>query len=132
MNMQTETKEKDKDSGLVYNHDKARVQVTVITAFNEHMEHIVEEHGQQHVLTYRLKAGINKFDFQAKASAHKEMKHLHDRSCFRQVYNWSLNTSERQRAMEVLLFLTEKRTKQLNPSTVQMEAHNTHIWSASK
>ena len=61
MNEQTETREKDKDSGLVYNHDEARVLATVITAFNEYMEHVVEEHRQQHVVTYSLKAGINKF-----------------------------------------------------------------------
>ena len=85
-NMQTETKERDKDNGLVYNHNEARVLATVVTKFNEHMEHIVEEHGQQHVVTYSLKAGINKFGNQAKAYAHKEMKQLHDQSCFRPVH----------------------------------------------
>ena len=49
MNIQTKTN-KDEDNVLVYNHDEARVLVTVITTFNEHMEHIVEEeHGQQHI-----------------------------------------------------------------------------------
>ena len=75
------------------------------------MEHTVEEQGQQYVVTYSLKAGINKFGEQAKASAPKEMKQLHDRSCFRPVHKHSLNKSERQRAMESLLFLTEKRNK---------------------
>ena len=65
MNIQTETN-LDEENGLVYNHDKARVLATVITTFNKHMEHIVEEHiveehRQQHVVTYSLKAGINKF-----------------------------------------------------------------------
>ena len=60
-NIQTKTNQ-DEDKGLVYNHDEARVLATVITKFNEHMEHIVEEHRQQHVVTYSLKAGINKFD----------------------------------------------------------------------
>ena len=60
MNILTKTN-KDEDNGLVFNHDEARVLVTVITTFNEHMEHIVEEeHGQQHVVTYSLKAGITK------------------------------------------------------------------------
>ena len=59
-NVQAETNQ-DEENGLVYNHDKARVLVTVITMFNEHMEHVVEEHGQQHVVTYSLKADINKF-----------------------------------------------------------------------
>ena len=43
INVQTETNQ-DKENGLVYNHDKARVFTTVITTFNKHMEHIVEEH----------------------------------------------------------------------------------------
>ena len=60
MNIQTETSQ-DEDKGLVHNHDEARVLATVITTFNEHMECIVEEYGRQHVVTYSLKAGINKF-----------------------------------------------------------------------
>ena len=45
MNIQTETNQ-DEDKGLVYNHDEARVLATVITTFNEHLEHTVEEQGQ--------------------------------------------------------------------------------------
>ena len=112
MNIQTKTIQ-DEDKGLIYNHDEARVLVTVITTFNEHMECTVEEQGQQHVVTYSLKAGINKFGKQAKASAHKEMKQLHNRSCFRPVHKHSLNKSERHRAMESLLVLTEKRDKMI-------------------
>ena len=93
MNIQTNTNQ-DKDKVLVYNHDKARVLATVITTFNEHMEHIVEGHGQQPVINYSLKAGINKFGNQAKASARKEMKQLHNRSCFRLVHKWSLSLRE--------------------------------------
>ena len=59
-NIQTETN-LDEENSLVYNHDKARVLVTVIATFNEHMEQIVEEHGRQHVVTSSLKPGINKF-----------------------------------------------------------------------
>ena len=82
-----------------------------MTSFNHCMEHTVEEQGQQYVVTYSLKAGINKFCKQAKASTHKEMKQLHDRSCFRPVHKGLLNQSERHRVMESLLFLTEKRDK---------------------
>ena len=110
MNVQTKANQ-DEEKGLVYNHDEARVQATVITTFNKCMEHVVEQHGQQHVVTYSLQAGINKFGYQAKALAHKEMKQLHDRSCFRPVQKCSLNKFEKQRTMESLLFLTEKGTK---------------------
>ena len=60
INIQTEANQ-DKDKGLVYNHDEARVLKTVITTFNKHMEHTVEDQGQQYVVTYSLKPGINKF-----------------------------------------------------------------------
>ena len=39
------------------------------------------------------------------------MKQLHDRLCFWPVHKCLLNKSERQRAMESLLFLTEKKDK---------------------
>ena len=60
MNIQTETSQ-DKDKGLIYNHDEARVLAIAITLFNKCMEHAVEVQGQQYVVTYSLKAGINKF-----------------------------------------------------------------------
>ena len=107
MNTQTETNQ-DEENSLVYNHDKARVLATVITTFNEHMEHIVEEHRQQHVVTCSLKAGIKKFGDQAKASAHKAMKQLHDRSCFRPAHKCLVGEP---RAMESFRFLTAKGTK---------------------
>ena len=60
MNVQTETSQ-NKDKGLIYNHCEARVLATVITTFNEYMEHAVEVQGQQYVVTYSLKAGIYEF-----------------------------------------------------------------------
>ena len=112
MNIQTETSQ-DKDKGLIYNHEEARVLAIAITIFNKCMEHSVEVQGQQYVVTYSLNAGINKFGEWAKPSANKEMKQLHDRSCFRPVYKCSLNKSERHWAMESLLLLTEKRDKMI-------------------
>ena len=43
------------------------------------LDEAVQEQGQEYVVSYRLKAGINEFGEQAKGSAHKEMKQLHDR-----------------------------------------------------
>ena len=112
MNVQTKTSQ-DENKGLIYNHDEARVLATVITKFNEHMECAVEEQGKQYIVAYRLKAGINKFGEQAKALAHKEMKQLHDSSCFGPVHKCSHNKFKRHRAMESLLVLTEKRDKMI-------------------
>ena len=111
MNTQAETNQ-DEEIGLVSDHNEARVLATIITMFNKHMECTVEEQGYQYIATYSLKAGINKFGEQANASACKEMKQLHDRSCFRPVHECSLNKSERQCVMESLLFLTEIGTRQ--------------------
>ena len=114
MNVQTNTnQDEDEEKGLVYSHDEARVLATVITTFNKCMKPVVEEHGPQHVVTYSLKAVINKSGNQTKASVHKEMKQLHDRSCFRPVDKHLLHMSKRHRAMESLLFLTEKRDKMI-------------------
>ena len=66
MNIQTKTNQ-DEENSLVYNHVETRVLATVITTFNEYMELVVEEHGQQHVVTYSFKAGINKFGDRAKS-----------------------------------------------------------------
>ena len=127
MNVQTETNQ-EKEKGLVYNHDEARVLATVITPFNEHMKHIVEKHGQQHVVTYSLKAGINKLGDQVKASAHKEMKQLHSRSCFKPVHKHSINKTKKQRAMESLPFLTEKRDKMIKILTLCKWKHTMCIY----
>ena len=59
-NVQTRPSQ-DEDKGLIHNHDEVRVLATVITRFNKYMECVVEEQGQQHVVTYSLKTGINKF-----------------------------------------------------------------------
>ena len=50
MNVQAETNQ-DKDKGLIYNHDEARVLATVITTFNLLMECTVEQQGQQYIVT---------------------------------------------------------------------------------
>ena len=73
MNVQTETSQ-HKDKSLVSNHAESRVLATVIITFYKHMEHALEEQGQQYVVTYTLKEGINKFGKQAKASTHKEKR----------------------------------------------------------
>ena len=45
MNTQTKTNQ-DEEKSLLYDHDEARVPVTVITTFNKCMDHAVEEQGQ--------------------------------------------------------------------------------------
>ena len=61
------------------------------------------------VQTYSLKAGIKKFGQKGKDSALVEMKQLHDRSVFCPRDPRQLTDQQRQRALESLIFITEKR-----------------------
>ena len=67
------------------------------------------EEGAQFIVTYTLKKALKKWGDKASNSATKEMKQLHDRSCFHPVHKHELTMLERQRALESLLFLVEKR-----------------------
>ncbi|KAL7570585.1 hypothetical protein ACA910_017636 [Epithemia clementina (nom. ined.)] len=61
------------------------------------------------VETYGLEKGLKKFGDKGYKAAFGEMKQLHDRVCFVPVNVADLTPSEKARAMESLLFQTEKR-----------------------
>ena len=61
------------------------------------------------VQTYSLKAGIRKFGQKGKEAALTEMEQLHKRSVFKPVDPLKLTPLQRKRALESLIFLTEKR-----------------------
>ena len=61
------------------------------------------------VQTYSLKAGIKKTGDKGVDAAGKEMSQLHERNCFKPVDVSSLTDEEKKRALESLIFLTEKR-----------------------
>ena len=61
--------------------------------------------GQQ----YLLKKGLEKFGERGTKSNEKELRQLHDRTCFRPISIAGMNTDEKKKAMEALMFLTEKR-----------------------
>jgi hypothetical protein len=63
------------------------------------------------VQTYSLKQGIKKFGKQGIEAVHKEMKQIHDRVVFELISIEEMTQIERKRAMESLIFLTEKRDK---------------------
>ena len=81
MNVQAEAHE-DEDKGLVYNHDKVRVLATIITTFNEHMEHTVEEQGQQKALKARKTSSLHTIFIFKKPKQTKQLVVL----IFNQVY----------------------------------------------
>jgi hypothetical protein len=59
--------------------------------------------------TFSLKQGIKKFGEQGIKAVHKEMKQIHDRVVFEPTSIEEMTMLERKRAMESLIFLTEKR-----------------------
>jgi hypothetical protein len=59
--------------------------------------------------TYSLKQGIKKFGKQGIEAVHKEMKQIHDRVVFEPISIEEMTILERKRAIESLIFLTEKR-----------------------
>ena len=61
------------------------------------------------VQTCSLKAGIKKWGARGKEAASAEMNQLHKRDCFVPVLVSSLTPQERRKALEALIFLTEKR-----------------------
>ena len=92
-----------------YTEEEAKVLATIICQFNERMNTSKIQQGNQFVVTYSLKKGINEFGIQGRNSVLKEMQQLHDRKCFKPIAIGSLTQTERKRALESLIFLTEKK-----------------------
>ena len=63
--------------------------------------------GQQHMLPKGLKV----FGEKGRIATGKELKQLHDRQCFEPMDISKLTSVEKRKAMEALMFLTEKRDK---------------------
>ena len=78
---------------------------------------------QAFAMTYNLTQGINKFGEKGREAATAEMKQLHDRKCFRPIKVENLSEQQRARALELLIFLTEKRLAESRPEHVLMEAN---------
>jgi hypothetical protein len=65
-----------------------------------------------------LKKGLAKFGEQGHAAGKKEVKQLHDRKCFVPIDVGKLSKREKQRAMEALMFLTEKKSGEIKGRVV--------------
>jgi hypothetical protein len=61
--------------------------------------------------------GIKEFGNKGRQAAHNEMKQLHDRMVFKPIAIEELLTLERRRAMESLIFLTEKKDGRIKART---------------
>ena len=61
------------------------------------------------LVTYSLQKGIKKFQQRGFDAAKGEMQQLHDRNCWEPIHLNSLTPSEREKALESLIFLVEKK-----------------------
>ena len=94
---------------IEYNTNEAFALATILCQFKERLYRGTVKHGEQFVVTYSLKKGIQKFGDRGKKSAYKEMKQLVDRECFHPIHKSTLTPAEKARVLESLIFLTEKR-----------------------
>ena len=62
---------------------------------------------------YIHKKGLEKFKSEGVQAAKSELKQMHDRTCFCALAVAKLTRHEQKRAMEALMFLTEKKTKEI-------------------
>ena len=70
--------------------------------------------GQQ----YLLKKGLEKFGERGVKANEKELRQLHDRTCFEPVSIAEMTPDEKKKAVEALMFLTEKRDKSIKSRLV--------------
>jgi hypothetical protein len=89
-----------------YSLDSAKVIANTITTINH-----------QFAQTYSLMKGIKEFGDKCHQAAYNEMKQLHDRIVFKPIAIEELSTIEKRRAMESLIFLTEKKDGRIKART---------------
>ncbi len=103
--MNVETNDKlHSDNILRYDENEA---LLIARYMNE--ANYATENGMSFSQQYLLHKGLLKFKEKGEAAALKEAKQLHDRKCFEPISVAELNPTERHRAMEALMYLTEKR-----------------------
>jgi hypothetical protein len=92
-----------------YTTEEALVMSSIITQYKEQLSIPTNIHGSNFLTTYSVKKGLQQFGERGKQAMLKEMKQLHDLRCFQPVHRNTLNTTERKRALESLIFLVGKK-----------------------
>jgi hypothetical protein len=104
-----------------YTVEESKVLATVICQFKERMDTSTIQQGNQFVVIYNLKKGIQEFGIEGRNSVLKEMQQLQDRECFKPIAIGTPTKIERRQALESLIFFTEKKDGSV---FAQMEAHS--------
>ena len=92
-----------------YSTESARVIAMTMCRMNDIYLSPHNKRAMQFVQSYSLMKGLKKFGQKGRDAAYKEMKQLHDRVVFKPIRVEDLTEMEKQRAMESLIFLIEKR-----------------------
>jgi len=96
-----------------YSAETAQVIGMVMAHYNDVMDEMSDKEVYTFIQTYSLKQGLKKFGKKGHSAVKKELRQLHDRTVFTPIHAHQLTKLEKQRAMESLLFLTEKRDKSI-------------------
>jgi hypothetical protein len=94
---------------IEYDDQDAKVIMMIMCHIHEKLVEERQAVGTQHATTYSLKSSVKRFGKRAEKAASKEMKQMIDRRCFDTILKDQLNEIERKRAMESLIFLSEKK-----------------------
>jgi hypothetical protein len=86
----------------------------------------------QFIQKFNLSRGLQEFGKRGGQAAMKEMKQLHERIVFEPINIENLTSLERKRAIESLIFLTEKRNGEVNKENVQMEVLKENVLGVMK
>jgi hypothetical protein len=100
-----------------YEWQEARVLAVIMCQIHDKVHNPQVQSNHQFIQTYSLMKAIKKFGNKAKEAAHAEMKQLHDRIVFEPINVDELDPTEKQRALESLMFLTEKRDGRIKGRT---------------
>jgi hypothetical protein len=88
-----------------YTQERAMVAASFINDINQK----VTAQGATFAQQYLLQRGLKKFGNEGAQAATKELDQLHQRNCFSPVDVSAMTPSEKKKAQEALMFLTEKR-----------------------
>jgi Reverse transcriptase (RNA-dependent DNA polymerase) len=97
-----------------YDSSLALVIARIIDDISKKVSMFGAQFGQQHM----LHKGLKVWGERGSTAASKEMNQLHDRNCFSPVSVADMTPQERAKAMEMLMFLTEKRDESIKGRAV--------------
>jgi hypothetical protein len=100
-----------------YTIEHGRIIAQLMCYINEMKHNPKRQKAFQFIQTYSLVKGLKKFGDRGRQAAYKEMKQLHDRIVFEPINVAELTDQERQRTMESLIFLVEKRNGEVKART---------------